>query len=153
MSITACLHAHTRAAQLLLLYRATRGCAVTADHPPFIPRLPGAVHWSHTLRDNCEPSYVHCHEWAQLRVTQSACGTWQNSSLPIDSFIIINQPLSSPGSGGMDVTDTVCKAPCHTRPVMPLHVAAPSPLISVFRLPYSVRPIRLILSYFLTQGF
>lgn len=34
-----------------------------------------------------------------------------------------------------DVTDTVCQAPCHTRPAMPLHVAAPSPLISVFLTP------------------
>ena len=135
-----------------MLTRVRRGCAVTADHSPFIPRLPGAVHWSHTLRDNCEPSYVHCHEQAhfrtnpQLRVTYSTWSTWQNSSLLIiDSFIIINQLSRHRDLAGCDrhrVSGPMPYTACHAASCR--HTITPH-----LRLPYSVRPIRPILSYFL----
>ena len=100
-------------------YRAG-GCAVTAERRAPIrsfPIHPSTVHWSHTLRDNCEPSYV-CATTAsrpmctstsraagplpQLRVTHSTLGTWRNSSLPFRRFIHHHKStFSSPGSGGM----------------------------------------------------
>lgn len=81
-------------------------------------------------------------------MTHSAWGTWQNSSLfIIDSFIIINQLSRHRDLAGCDrhrvsgsMPYTACHAASCRRTITP-HL----------RLPYSVRPIRLILSYFLLR--
>ena len=64
-------------------------------------------------------------------------GTWHNALLLYSSSIHHRHHQSTSLVTGIwrDVTETVCQAPCHTRPAMPLHVAAPSPLISVFSAP------------------
>jgi hypothetical protein len=121
--------------------RSFSGCTGPPEAVPSLLIIPHSSHvypvlcnWSHMLRDNCEPSYVHRHDRPTSSTAHDAWSTWQNSSR--SSSIHSSSSMNSLVTGiWRDVTDTVCQAPCHTRPVMPLHVAAPSPLISVFPTP------------------
>lgn len=60
-----------------MLTRVRRNFSCCTGPPEAVPSLliiplsshvyPVLCYWSHTLRDNCEPSYVHCHEKAHFR--------------------------------------------------------------------------------------